>query len=74
LDPVDLSLSRVLTNTNGSRLGTIGSCFYRYIPTPRGNVALADTTGPLQDLKLRDEFHANMDTGRAIGVPYRVEW
>lgn len=57
-----------------ARLGTIGSCFYRYIPKPRGNVALADTTGPLQALKLRDEFHANMDAGRAVGVPYRVEW
>ena len=55
-------------------LGTIGSCFYRYTPKPRGNVALADTTGPLQALKLRDEFHANMDTGRNIGVSYKVEW
>ena len=56
------------------RLGTVGSCFYRYIPTPRGNHPLAETSGPLQALKLRDEFHANMDTGRVVGVPYRVEW
>lgn len=55
-------------------LGTIGSCFYRYIPTPRGNVALADTSGPLQALKLKDEFHANMDQGRQVGVSYKVEW
>ena len=55
-------------------LGTIGSCFYRYIPKPRGNVALADTTGILQALKLRNEFHANMDTGRTVGVSYPVEW
>lgn len=53
-----------------------GSCFYRYIPDPAvgrsGN--LSETTGPLQALKLKDEFRANMDTGRAIGVPYLVEW
>lgn len=53
-----------------------GSCFYRYIPDRRigqsGN--LAETTGPLQALKLKDEFLANMDTGRLIGVPYPVEW
>jgi secreted PhoX family phosphatase len=55
-------------------LGTIGSCFYRYIPSPRGVGALADTTGPLQALKLRDEFHANMDQGRTVGVFYKVEW
>jgi len=56
-------------------LGSIGACFYRYIPNPRGAVyPLADTTGPLQALKLKDEFHANMDTGRTVGVPYPVEW
>jgi secreted PhoX family phosphatase len=53
-----------------------GSCFYRYIPDRRvgqsGN--LAETTGMLQALKLTNEFRANMDTGRAIGVPYPVEW
>jgi uncharacterized protein len=53
----------------------LGACFYRYIPTPRGGgVPLAQTTGPLQALKLRDEFHANMDTGRIVGLPYPVEW
>ena len=60
--------------TSDPVLGSIGSCFYRYIPTPRGNKALAATTGPLQALKLRDEFHANMDSGRSVGVAYRVEW
>ncbi|MDQ3994219.1 MAG: PhoX family protein [Actinomycetota bacterium] len=54
----------------------LGSCFYRYIPDDRvgqsGN--LAETTGILQALKLKSEFHANMDTGRAVGVPYDVEW
>jgi secreted PhoX family phosphatase len=57
-------------------LGAIGSCLYRYIPDRQvgqsGN--LAETTGPLEALKLRDEFHANMDTGRAVGVPFPVEW
>lgn len=28
----------------------------------------------LQALKLMNEFHANMDTGRPIGVPFEVEW
>jgi secreted PhoX family phosphatase len=28
----------------------------------------------LQALKLRDEFHADMNAGRAVGQPYRVEW
>jgi secreted PhoX family phosphatase len=53
-----------------------GSLFYRYIPDHRvgqsGN--LAQTTGVLQALKLKDEFHANMDVGRVVGVPYEVEW
>lgn len=60
--------------TSDPVLGSIGACFYRYVPRPRGNQPLAQTTGPLQALKLRDEFHANMDTGRIVGVPYRVEW
>ena len=56
-------------------LGSIGSCFYRYVPNPRGTgYPLAETTGPLEALKLKDEFHANMDIGRTVGVPYPVEW
>jgi secreted PhoX family phosphatase len=53
-----------------------GSCFYRWIPERRvgrsGN--LADTNGVLQALKLKNEFRANMDTGRVVGLPYPVEW
>jgi uncharacterized protein len=54
----------------------LGACFYRYIPDHRvgQNGNLAETTGVLQALKLKNEFHANMDVGREIGVPYRVEW
>jgi secreted PhoX family phosphatase len=56
-------------------LGEIGASFYRYVPNPRGGgVPLYKTSGPLQALKLRDEFHANMDVGRQPGVPYPVEW
>jgi secreted PhoX family phosphatase len=52
-----------------------GACFYRYIATPRGGgVPLAETRGRLQALKIRGEFHANMDVGRAVGVSYPVEW
>lgn len=35
---------------------------------------LADTTGKFQALKLKDEWHANMDVGREVGRPYEVEW
>ena len=53
-----------------------GSCFYRYIPDRSVGQSdnLADTTGPLQALKVRGEFRANMDVGRVVGVPYKVEW
>jgi secreted PhoX family phosphatase len=53
-----------------------GSCFYRYIPDRAiaRSSNLAETTGPLQALKLRNEFLANMDSGRMIGVPHPVEW
>lgn len=61
--------------TSDPLLGSIGSCFYRYVPNPRGaGYPLAETSGPLQALKLRDEFHANMDIGRIVGKPYAVEW
>jgi secreted PhoX family phosphatase len=61
--------------TADALLGSIGSCFYRYVPNPRGaGYPLAETSGPLQALKLRDEFHANMDIGRTVGIPYPVEW
>jgi uncharacterized protein len=53
----------------------IGAAFYRYVPESRigqsGN--LAESTGVLQALKLRNEFRANMDV-RPVGVPFEVEW
>jgi secreted PhoX family phosphatase len=54
----------------------LGCCFYRYIPDHRVGQSdnLAETTGVLQALKLKGEFHANMDVGREVGVPYEVEW
>jgi secreted PhoX family phosphatase len=56
-------------------LGQIGSCFYRYLPRPSGGgVPLWRTSGPLQALKLRDVFHANMDQIHTVGVPFAVEW
>jgi secreted PhoX family phosphatase len=66
----------ILYQTEDRSLAQGGACFYRYIPDSRvgqsGN--LAETTGPLQALKIKGEFRANMDTGRVIGVPYKVEW
>jgi secreted PhoX family phosphatase len=52
----------------------LGACFYRYLPTSLGNRPLHQTRGKVQALKLRDEFHANMDIGRVVGQPYPVEW
>jgi secreted PhoX family phosphatase len=57
-------------------LDLVGACFYRFIPRrrqfPSSNLAFAG--GTLQALKLANEFHANMDAGREVGVPYPVEW
>ncbi len=68
--------SGVLYQTEDRRLSAGGSCFYRYTPDQRvgqsGN--LAETTGPLEALKLRGEPRANMDVGRVVGQPYPVEW
>jgi uncharacterized protein len=55
--------------------GQIGSSFYRYVPNERGNFyPLAQTTGKLQALKIKGEFHANMDQNRPVGFAYPVEW
>lgn len=59
-----------------------GACFYRYIPSRRSALyggdgrlrRLTETKGLLQALKLKNEFRANMDSGRVVGVPYKVEW
>jgi secreted PhoX family phosphatase len=51
----------------------LGACFYRYIPDIPGG-RLGQSGGTLQALKLRDEFHANMDFGRVAGTPCPVEW
>lgn len=57
-------------------LGLVGACFYRYIPDrrqfPSSNLAFSG--GRLQALKIKDENHANMDSGRVTGFPYPVEW
>jgi uncharacterized protein len=38
------------------------------------SLRLAGITGRLQALKLRDEWHADMEHGRVVGLPYAVEW
>jgi secreted PhoX family phosphatase len=57
-------------------LGSIGACFYRFIPDrrqfPSSNLAFSG--GKLQALKLKGEIHANMDTGRVVGFSYLVDW
>jgi secreted PhoX family phosphatase len=57
-------------------LGQIGACFYRYIPDQRVGQSdnLAETTGPLQALKIKGVFHKNMDIEVEVGVPLEVEW
>ena len=58
-----------------TELGTIGACFYRYRPDRLvGGTPLAETSGPLEALKVKGESHANMDSGRTLGQPYPVEW
>jgi secreted PhoX family phosphatase len=53
-----------------------GACFYRYVLDRQVGRAgeLAATRGVLQALRLRDEFRADMDAGRVVGVAYDVEW
>jgi len=61
-------------------LGLLGACLYQYTPDAHddddddGGRRLARGEGRLEALKLRDEVHANMDTGRVVGQPYAVEW
>jgi len=52
------------------------SFFYRYTPDrePGSNVALADTNGQLEALKIVGQQNAVMDTFPEIGQPYEVEW
>ena len=57
--------------------GTIGSCFYRWVPEKRVGQSdnLASTPGVLQAAALRSHPRANMDTGRnLVGVPQEVVW
>jgi uncharacterized protein len=57
-------------------LGQIGSCLYRYKPDQSigQSTNLAETTGPLEALKVKGVFHKNMDTEVEVGVPLAVEW
>jgi uncharacterized protein len=56
-------------------LGLIGACLYRYLPDrPGSSGGLSSSRGRLEALKLKNEFHANMDVGRVVGRRYRVEW
>ena len=57
-----------------TQLGTIGASFYRYTPDRPGAASLAETSGPVEALKIKGEVHANMDSGRTLGQPYLVEW
>jgi secreted PhoX family phosphatase len=54
----------------------LGSCFYRFRPDHRlrRRRGHSGANGVLEALKLRREFRANMDVGRPVGMPYRVEW
>ena len=59
-----------------TKLGSLGACFYRFIPD-RKQIAssnLAFSGGVLQALKLRNVVHANMNSGRTVGLPYPVDW
>ena len=61
-----------------------GSVLYRYVvgggrrddDDDSGGRGLPERllAGRLQALKIKGEWHANMDVGRAVGSSYRVEW
>jgi len=57
-------------------LGTVGACFYRYIPDQRvgqsGN--LAETTGVLQAAKVRGVPNFNFDAVTTPGASFPIEW
>ena len=57
-------------------LGATGACFYRYLPERRltRDANLAFSRGKLQALRLRTEFHANMNTGRVLGQWLPISW
>jgi uncharacterized protein len=57
-------------------LGQIGACLYRYKPDQSigQSTNLAETTGPLEALKVKGVFHKNMDTEVEVGVSLAVEW
>lgn len=66
----------ILYLTEDRSISQGGACLYRYRPERRvrRDGDLAESTGPLEALKLRDEERANMDVGREVGEPYPVEW
>jgi uncharacterized protein len=71
---VYMTEDRSITNDT-VRGGQTGACFYRYVPSKsRRRLSLAETSGPLQALRLKDEFNANMNTGRAVGSSFDVAW
>jgi uncharacterized protein len=64
-----------------------GSVLYRYVPgrrwddddddegeKGRGGPPPGLLNGRLQALKIKGEWHANMDVGRPVGASFRVEW
>jgi uncharacterized protein len=64
-----------------------GSVFYRYLPRgdwdgddddddreDDGGRWGSSSKGSLQGLKIKREWHANMDVGRPVGSSFRVEW
>jgi secreted PhoX family phosphatase len=74
---------RGITPDQQTQKRLLGACFYRFIPSnvnfddddgggrrPR----FANARGRLQALKLKNEYHANMDVGREVGKSYPVEW
>jgi uncharacterized protein len=57
------------------RKPVIGAVLYRFVPDRDDDDGRGlEGSGRLQALKLRDEFHADMNTGRVVGRPYRIEW
>jgi secreted PhoX family phosphatase len=71
-----LYLTEDRTLMSDPKLGQISACFYRYTPDRRvgQSTNLAETSGKLEVLKVKGDFHKNMDTETEVGVPLEVEW
>ncbi|MGZ8711234.1 MAG: alkaline phosphatase PhoX, partial [Thermoanaerobaculia bacterium] len=71
---VYMTEDRRVTHDPVARRRLIGACFYRYRPLTNPSGPLSVTSGPLEALKIRNEFQANMNERRVVGKAYPADW